>query len=129
MKGYRIEHVGIGGADPEALAAWYSSVLGFREFFRSSATPPVIFLEDGEGAWIEIFPRREGDPSPSPEERWPMHLAVAVEDFEAAVSDLEARGAKFIADAKTIFSGGRVRFFADPEGNRLHIVQRPTAPW
>lgn len=129
MKAYTMEHVGIAADDTEALAAWYVRVLGFREFFRTESAPPVIFLRDGSGAEFEIFARKPGDAKPAFADRTGMHIAIAVDDFDKAVADLEARGAAFIADPLQVFAGGKARFFADPEGNRLHIVHRPVMPW
>jgi catechol 2,3-dioxygenase-like lactoylglutathione lyase family enzyme len=147
MKSYAIEHVGLAADDPESLAAWYVASLGFREFFRTASAPPVIFLEapaagaagtaaepgtsggPGAGTKLEIFPRKAGDPKPGFDQRAASHLAILVGDFEEAVADLEARGVVFIGDTKEIFAGGKARFFADPEGNRLHIVHRPLQPW
>jgi len=124
-----IEHIGLAADDPGVLAAWYVRCLGFREFFRTEAEPPVLFLEDGSGARLEIFPRKAGEARPGPEERLWIHLALEVADFEAASRELEGRGVEFLGPPKDVFAGGRVRFFADPEGNRLHIVHRPTSPW
>ena len=129
MTAYSMEHIGIAADDPEALAVWYRDVLGFSEFFRTDAQPPVIFLQDGSGAKVEIFPRKTGEKKPAFEDRGAMHLAIAVADFDKAVADLESRGARFLDVAKPIFAEGKARFFSDPEGNRLHIVYRPTMPW
>lgn len=129
----RIEHVGLGSPDPEALADWYRRCLGFEEIFRSDAEPPVIFLRDRGGSLLEIFPLvavgRAAVSGAEPREASALHLAFAVEDFEAAEAALEAAGVPFVAEAKEIFAGGRARFFADPEGNRHHIVWRPRLPW
>jgi len=124
-----MEHIGIAADDPEVLAAWYRDVLGFGEFFRTETQPPVIFIQDGSGAKIEIFPRKAGERKAAFEDRAAIHLAIIVDDFDRAVADLESRGAKFLDAEKQIFAGGKARFFCDPEGNRLHIVYRPAMPW
>ncbi len=129
MSTFSIEHVGVGADDTEAMAAWYGKTLGFREFFRTEANPPTIFLEDASGTKVEIFARKAGDRKPAFEDRSGMHIAIEVKDFDVAVADLEARGVGFIGDTLNVFAGGKARFFADPEGNRLHIVYRPTVPW
>ncbi|MFH2114221.1 MAG: VOC family protein [Spirochaetota bacterium] len=126
---YTIEHIGMGTEDPESFAAWYSKVLGFREFFRTGTLPPVIFLEDDSGQKIEIFPRKPGDQGPAPGPRTGMHLAIVVDDLDSAMADLQDKGVAFTGESFGIFSDGRARFFADPEGNLLHIVHRPQSPW
>jgi catechol 2,3-dioxygenase-like lactoylglutathione lyase family enzyme len=139
MKSYTIEHVGIAADDTRALADWYRRSLGFREFFRTDDPMPTIFMRDAisgdasggdaTGVSIEIFARKPSEPKPAFADRMGMHLAIVVDDFEAAVADLEARGVVFLGGPKEIFAGGKARFFADPEGNRLHIVHRPKKPW
>ncbi|TXT51463.1 MAG: Glyoxalase/bleomycin resistance protein/dioxygenase [Spirochaetes bacterium] len=129
MKSYTIEHVGIAADDTAALASWYEQALGFSEFFRTEGEQPTIFLEDGSGTAVEIFARNKAESKPGFDHRTGMHLAIAVEDFDAAVADLEHRGVIFLGEPKQVFFSGRAWFFADPEGNRLHIVHRPTTPW
>lgn len=126
---YTIEHLGIASRNPEVLARWYQDLLGFSEIFRTVATPPVIFLEDPEGRKLEIFPRKPEASAASAESPAPLHLAIAVADFDAAVVDLEGRGVRWLGDPVEVFLDGRARFFVDPEGNRLHIVHRPRSPW
>ena len=53
------------------------------------------------------------------------HLAIRVDSIEKAKAELEQRGVKFSENAKPAGGGGRVLFFADPEGNLLHLVERP----
>ncbi|MEW6550292.1 MAG: VOC family protein [Spirochaetota bacterium] len=129
MKSYKIEHVGIAADDTEALASWYIRTLGFREFFRTQGDRPTIFLEDPSGAAVEVFARNPAEGKPGFEDRTGVHLAIAVEDFDEACADLEARGLRFLGEPRQVFSGGKARFFSDPEGNRLHIVHRPVSPW
>jgi catechol 2,3-dioxygenase-like lactoylglutathione lyase family enzyme len=129
MSAYSIEHAGVAADDPESVAAWYVAMLGFREFFRTEGTPPVIFLEDPSGAKLEIFPRKAGDRKPAYDDRTGSHLAIAVADYDDAVEDLERRGVVFTSGTLSVFVGGKARFFSDPEGNRLHIVYRPSIPW
>ncbi|MCX7774718.1 MAG: VOC family protein [Spirochaetaceae bacterium] len=143
MGKYFIEHIGIAADDTHALADWYSRVLGFREFFRTDDEMPTIFMQAGYSkvatasmdasevmsTSIEIFARKSDESKPAFMDRTGMHLAILVDDFEAAVTDLEAHGVIFLGETRNIFAGGKVRFFTDPEGNRLHIVHRPVRPW
>jgi predicted enzyme related to lactoylglutathione lyase len=51
------------------------------------------------------------------------HIALHVEDIEAARGELEAKGVEFTADT---FDTGvcRMAFFRDPEGNDLMLHSR-----
>jgi len=53
------------------------------------------------------------------------HVALRVDSVTAAKVELETRGLKFTEEIKPAAGGGRVLFFQDPEGNLLHLVERP----
>jgi catechol 2,3-dioxygenase-like lactoylglutathione lyase family enzyme len=129
-----MEHVGIAAKDSASLAAWYSKTLGWKEMFRTEDDPPIIFMRQGDASLIEIFPDPARGSASSATgagkiKEGSLHLCIAVADFDAALSSLDASGVEWIAPEKTIFAGGRVRFFADAEGNKLHIVHRPVRVW
>jgi catechol 2,3-dioxygenase-like lactoylglutathione lyase family enzyme len=58
-----------------------------------------------------------------------MHLALAVEDFDQAVHQLQAQGVVLPEVPLELFKGGKALFFQDPEGNWLHLIYRPEIPW
>ncbi len=77
---------------------------------------------------MEVMPR---DDSPRPERStwtpgW-SHLAIRVNDFDRAEALLEERGVEWTGAEMGAIGGGRVRNFADPDGNMLQIVERPPA--
>jgi len=49
-----------------------------------------------------------------------------VDSMEDAKVALEKRGVKFREEIRPAAGGGRVLFFADGEGNLLHLVERAT---
>jgi glyoxylase I family protein len=51
------------------------------------------------------------------------HLALTVTDFEQAYSALKSKGVTFLTEPEHK-SGNHVVFFADPDGNILHLLQR-----
>jgi glyoxylase I family protein len=53
------------------------------------------------------------------------HLALRVDSLEKAKTALQERGVVFTDPIKPAGGGGRVLFFKDPEGNLLHLVERP----
>jgi glyoxylase I family protein len=54
------------------------------------------------------------------------HIALAVDNLEAAHAQLSSAGVEFEA-APILLPGMRLFFFRDPEGNYLHLVQRETS--
>ena len=81
------------------------------------------FVSDKSGSTIEIIPA-EGEP-PVNEMRTPgmRHIAIAVDDFDAAYEYLEHQGVPF-EGAPYTNAGNRLVFFRDPDGTLLHLIQR-----
>ncbi len=51
------------------------------------------------------------------------HIAVSVEDFDAAFGQLQAQNVKFEGEPYTN-GGNRLVFFEDADGNLLHLINR-----
>lgn len=122
---YGIEHVGLMAEDPEALAAWYERVFGFRIVYKSQKTPPAVFLAPDSGSMIEIFPYKEGVRVLTGSEKEAVHLAIEVKDFDQALDDLGKKGVVFIGGPKESAGGVKVIFFKDPEANWGQLIYRP----
>lgn len=123
---FSLEHIGLAARDTVALKDWYLATLGAHVVFSNGQTPPAFFIKLPGGAMIEIY---EGDfalkeISDNAMNGW-RHLALRVDSIERAKSELESRGVKFDQPMKPAGGGGRVLFFRDPEGNLLHLVERP----
>jgi glyoxylase I family protein len=120
-----IEHIAIASPDPAKLAQWYVDVLGFRINYRPQNTR-TVFVKTEDGSMIEII--EAGHP---PDGSYQMndaglrHLALTVPDFEAACQSLHERGVRFLADPAR-HGGNSLVFFADPDGNILHLLHRET---
>jgi len=117
-----IEHTAIATPDPEKLAAWYVDILGFRINHRYG---PNVFVRAPDGGVLELIPADNGD---RPEQRMFQagirHLAVTVDDFDAAHQMLQSRGVNFLTEPTNV-GGNRLVFFTDSDGNYLHLVSRP----
>jgi glyoxylase I family protein len=125
---FSIEHIAVPAAHPAALKDWYVRVLGARPVWDNGQNPPVCLVAL-PGAWLEIY----AADSPLAERGnnklagW-RHVALRVDSMDAAKAELTGRGVKFTEEARPAAGGGRVLFFADLEGNLLHLVERP-ANW
>jgi catechol 2,3-dioxygenase-like lactoylglutathione lyase family enzyme len=51
------------------------------------------------------------------------HLAIQVEDFDAAYAALRAQGVNFVGEPYTNL-GNRLVFFTDCDGNLVHLIRR-----
>lgn len=121
-----LEHIAIPTPNPVALKHWYERVLGAREIFNNGQNPPTCLLALPGGGWFEIY-AAEGLPQDRGNNKLAgfRHIALRVASIEAAKTELEKRGVKFMEAARPAAGGGRVLFFEDPEGNLLHLVERP----
>ncbi len=120
-----VEHIALPAGDPAALKSWYERVLGARPVFDNGQTPPTCLLALGE-VWLEIYAAETPLPARDNNKLAGFrHLALRVDSLDAARAELEQRGVKFTGDIRPAAGGGRVLFFADAEGNLLHLVERP----
>ena len=123
---FAFEHIGLPARDPAALKDWYARTLDAELVYENGQTPPAFFLRLPGGLLIEIY---EGDfslreTSDNALNGW-RHLALRVDALESAREELTRRGLEFSEPVKPAGGGGRVLFFKDPEGNLLHLVERP----
>ena len=51
------------------------------------------------------------------------HLAIAVDNVDVAHEQLKAKSVKFLGEPFTT-QGNRLVFFADADGNILHLIER-----
>jgi glyoxylase I family protein len=115
-----LEHTAIASPDPAALAGWYVQTLGFRINFEYGGN---FFVRAPDGSMLEIIPgegAREANGMKQPGIR---HLAVSVDDFDAAYQRLRTEGVQFLTEPY-LNQGNRLVFFSDGDGNILHLIQR-----
>jgi glyoxylase I family protein len=118
-----IEHTAIASTDPQRLADWYEKVLGFRINYRSSNSR-TVFVKAEDGTMIEIIEAaRPAQGSFQFDDPGLRHLALVVADFPAACEELKRHGVKFLKEPATN-NGNSLVFFADPDGNILHLLHR-----
>ena len=120
-----IEHTAIASPEPERLAQWYVEHLGFTINYQSKNSR-TVFVKAADGSMIEMIEAarpaagvsRMNDPGL-------RHLALTVEDFDAAYRRLKDRGIPFLTEVVKK-AGNSTVFFTDPDGNILHLLHRDT---
>jgi glyoxylase I family protein len=123
----RLEHLGFAASDPRRLADWYVRCLGGTQVWDNGATPPALFVRLHGGLVLEIYPAAASLPGVGTNSNAGLrHLAFRVDRIEDARARLEALGVSFTEPVKPAGGGGRVLFFTDPEGNLVHLVDRPS---
>ena len=73
---------------------------------------------------LEIIPSQGDAVATSMRTPGIRHLAVAVTDFDAGHAELKTKGVQFLTDPIDV-KGNRLVFFADGDGNILHLIARP----
>ena len=73
---------------------------------------------------LEIIPS-EGERAPQKmKDPGIRHLAITVDDFDAAAEELRKRGVEFVTEPISM-QGNRLHLFSDGDGNIVHLIHRP----
>jgi glyoxylase I family protein len=115
-----LEHTAIASPDPGKLAQWYVDHLGFAINFSYDGN---YFVKAANGTMLEIIPS-EGTAAPQKmKDPGIRHLAIQVDDFDGAHARLRELGVKFLTEPYNN-KGNQLVFFADGDGNILHLIYR-----
>jgi catechol 2,3-dioxygenase-like lactoylglutathione lyase family enzyme len=139
----RPSHVGLCVADLDAALRFYCDGLGFAAAERydldSDQVPGLDrslevaghvqvvsqFIRHG-GFAIELLhyadPAAHGEPSSSRAQRGYTHLALHVDDIDAAVARAVEAGGTVLPDTRASL-GIELVFLTDPDGNRVELLQ------
>jgi methylmalonyl-CoA/ethylmalonyl-CoA epimerase len=135
MPDWRMHHFAVSTPDLDETAAWYRDHLGFEDDFAYEVPDMglrAVFLR-GPSFRLEIFALEDVAAQPEDEARFDRylgiqglkHIALGVEDLEAARAWLEARGVSFLADPAQVPSSGGERwaFIQAPDGVLIEIFE------
>jgi catechol 2,3-dioxygenase-like lactoylglutathione lyase family enzyme len=140
----RFSHLGICVSDLERALGFYRDALGFavESELRVDGEPSETLLRLADvrlravylvrdGVRIELLhyesPGSVGDGAPRPmNQRGLTHLSFQVDDLDAELARLEARGARVLRDTRIDNATLRARaiFVTDPDGTLVELVQR-----
>jgi glyoxylase I family protein len=115
-----IEHFAIASQNPKSLAEWYVAHLEFTLIFEYAGN---YFVEAKNGALIEIIPGEGEQGAPTPKTPGLRHIAISVDDFDAALASLKKQGVEFAGEPYEAL-GNRLVFFRDADGNLIHLIKR-----
>jgi glyoxylase I family protein len=117
-----LEHTAIASPHPERLAHWYVDNLEFAINFQYDGN---FFVKAADGTMLEIIPAEGSPAAQKMKDPGIRHLAIAVDDFDAAYQRLQSQGVRFYTEPMNN-KGNRLVFFADLDGNILHLIHRET---
>jgi catechol 2,3-dioxygenase-like lactoylglutathione lyase family enzyme len=112
----RLHHVVLDCPDPDALAAFYSALLGLPVTYRDTDWVVVAASDTSSGLAFQRAPNHVRPTWPGPAVPQQIHLDVMVEDTVAA-------GPRVIALGATKLDGQDV--YADLAGHPFCLIQRP----
>ncbi len=117
----RRAHTTLPTLDVDRLRRWYEDVLGFTPF---AERPGAVLYQTATGSLFALS--RAGSPSVGTT----TQMAFTVDDVDAEVADLRARGVVFetyetpaTVDGIAVIGPGRAAWFKDPDGNLLAVIQ------
>jgi catechol 2,3-dioxygenase-like lactoylglutathione lyase family enzyme len=113
----RLHHVVIDCPDPDALAGFYSELLGLPVTYRSPDFVVVAPNDTTSGLGFQLAPDHRPPEWPDPERPQQIHFDVMVDDVAAAEPRVLALGARRLP------AGDHV--YADPAGHPFCLIPRP----
>jgi len=123
-----LAHVCFGVKDLEASIRFYCDQLGLRPafpFLREDGTRFGQYIQVGGRSFIELFIGEIGEPA---EKQSYKHICLEVDDIQATVSDLRAKGVE-VSDPKLGSDHSWQAWVADPDGNRIELHAYTEASW
>ncbi len=116
----RNDHIGISVRDIEEMIRFYTEVMGLSVNLRYQfATGELALLGTTEDeVQIELIQRDAFD-----ETEWP-HLCFEVDDIEATVAAMKAKGAQFSVAPRVVNNGNNKNaWLVDPQGTRIELLE------
>lgn len=125
---YACDHVHLRSRDAVRAAGFYSETFGARELKRVGADPVqrVVLDLGGLTVFIEQAPTETAPAGPTPC-LGIEHIGLRVDDLDAAMADLEARGVPIRTGITERGPGLRIAFVEGPDGALIEILERKAA--
>lgn len=118
-----IEHLAIYAKDTKKLSDWYVDMFDGKIVYDNGKG--TYFVAFSDKSMIEFCSNAdEANVLTALETPGIRHIALSVDDFDAAVAKVNAAGVEVLKAASVTDKGIGTMFFRDPEGNILHFISR-----
>lgn len=120
-----VHHTGLTVSNLDDAIAWYGEHLGLTTLEARWTMPDrgveIAYLRGPSGVRVELFQWQDTSAMPAVGRD---HLAFTVSDMAAEIAKLEAAGVEItVRPAHLAAASLTYAFFADPDGNKLELVQ------
>jgi lactoylglutathione lyase len=126
MPEFTYDHIHLRSPDPEATAAFYERIFGAQILRSTQNGKPRIDLKLGG---VDVFiapvtPDSGVNPPPVTPYQGLDHFGLRVNNIDAVVAELKAKGVQFTMEPTTVRPGVRVAFLRAPEGVSIELLDR-----
>jgi lactoylglutathione lyase len=130
MAEFTYDHVHLRSPDPDATAAYYERMFGARiiKSVMSNGLPRTDLEIGGVMFFIAQVPA-DAPLSEKPEGSFVGldHMGLRVQNIDAVVAELKAKGAEFTVEPRTIRPGVRIAFLKGPQNVLIELLDRDAA--
>lgn len=116
---YTLDHRHLSVDDVEGTARFYEDVFGARRIYEELVRGVPVVRLNLRGLWITISGILD-----------PLighHIGLEVDDFDASIADMLAKGVEFVTEPKSN-DKARVVFVKDNAGTIIEVIQRLEQP-
>lgn len=118
-----IEHIGIFSNNTDALKDWYIKMFDWKVVYDNGKG--TYFLKADDGSMIEFVKTDIDGGKHDMKATGIRHIAISVDNFDELVKKLNDYGVTVLTEAAVNAKGIGTMFFEDPDGNVLHLINRP----
>jgi catechol 2,3-dioxygenase-like lactoylglutathione lyase family enzyme len=113
-----INHVGLPVRDRRVSLKFYRDILGLEVIPSMVDSKNIVWMRTQDGTMVHLIEPADGKTLGG------HHVAFEVEDFDAAVKELQSSGYKVDAKPGERHDGQRYIFATDEDGNRLEFTTK-----
>ncbi len=114
----RLDHVSLNVTDRERSIAWYRDVLGLPQLNQPTDDDEPVFIGE-PGLQFGLFQAQVASPAREPESSGLRHVALVVDDLDAAQERLREHGVDFNYENH---GNALSVYFRDPDGHVLELT-------
>jgi catechol 2,3-dioxygenase-like lactoylglutathione lyase family enzyme len=122
-----IGHAALRVKDLDRSLDFYCRQLGFRRAFDldrpGEPSPWIVYLQIAPGSFLELFPDPAANQQPPAASAGYNHIALLVDDLEATLRELSARGLPIDGAPALGLDGNWQYWLTDPDGTRIELMQ------